>query len=221
MQPEVWAVWPSAQIDLCEENTCRWNHAGYKVAVLIDQGAPHPMLPDLIVEGGKWKGYPTAINQLCHMVPGAVVVCAGDDIHPSAEAPVDKIYAEFMERFPDTFGVMQPTGDRFGSIDDVCPSPWIGRAFIDEAYDGAGPFWPDYYHYFCDEELKLVAEKQGALWQRPDLSQYHDHWQRAVDGCRPAHLMDALSNHKPHRKLFDQRKHAGFPQHERIPNHES
>jgi len=216
MLPEVWAVWPSAQIDLCEENTSRWNHSGYKVAVLVDAGAPHPMLPDLVIEGGEWNGYPTAMNQLCHTVPGKVVVCAGDDIHPPAELPLAEIYSQFMERFPDTFGVMQPTGDRFGLIDDCCPSPWLGRALIAEAYGGAGPFWEEYFHYFCDGELKLIAEMQNALWQRPDLSQYHDHWQRE-NGKRPAHLMEALGKHKEHRKLFDKRKRSNFPNHERQP----
>lgn len=216
MQPEVWTVWPSAQCDRCESTSRRWQAFGCKVAVMVDWDAPTPESPDAVFECPDWRGYPTAMNTLCRAVPGQVVICAADDIYPPEELPLAAIYTEFLERFPDAYGVMQPTGDRFASIDLCCPSPWLGRALIEQLYDGTGPFFPEYYHYFCDEELKVVAEMNGVLWQRQDISQYHDHWQRAEDGgTRPAHLIVAKDKHKAGQELFQKRKASGFPGHNR------
>lgn len=88
----------------------------------------------------------------------------------------------------DTFGVMQPTGDRFGEnpnhhdpkmrgayIDRICGSAWVGREFCRRAYGGQGPLWPKFVHMFGDEHLQRVAQKLGILWQRRDLIHYHDH----------------------------------------------
>lgn len=76
-----------------------------------------------------------------------------------------------------TLGVMQPTGDRFagGCIDRICGSPWMGREFCERAYNGNGPLWPEFKHMFVDEHLQNVALKLGILWQRRDLTNFHDH----------------------------------------------
>ncbi len=37
---------------------------------------------------------------------------------------------------------------------------------------------PDFYHMHGDELLQEVAIKYGVLWQRPDLTHYHNHWAR-------------------------------------------
>lgn len=128
-----------------------------------------------------------------------------------------------------TFGVMQPTGDRFagGSIDRICGSPWMGSEFCRRVNGGNGPLWPDYIHNFVDEELQEVAIKLGVLWQRPDLVHLHRHFQRASDDLRseavarptPPHLTDATSQAHwvKYQTLFRQRKAAGFPGHEPIP----
>jgi len=139
MTEDVWAVWPSANPKLADACAKLWNEAGYKTAVLIDRGSEVPQNPNRVILGGDWKGFPDAINRLCREVPGDVVVCIGDDIQPPQEATPQEVRAAFLETFPDSFGVMQPTGDRFGSIDLCCPCPWVGRKFIEEAYEGQGP----------------------------------------------------------------------------------
>ena len=127
-----------------------------------------------------------------------------------------------------TFGVMQPTGDRWGAdepwakamfpdapayIDRICGSPWIGREFARRMNQGKGPFWPEYRHMFADEELQCVAQRMGVLWQRPDLTHFHDHPRRDGVSRTPDFAQEIYS--APHweasKKLFESRKAAGFP----------
>ena len=125
-----------------------------------------------------------------------------------------------------TFGVMQPTGDRdFGDaqgpyIDRVAGSPWLGREFCKRINQGRGPFWPEYFHMGCDEELQAVATRLGVFWQRPDLTHHHQHWGRPKPGERmghakdmPAFLARANSGEEwdKYKKLFAARQAAGFP----------
>src|SRR6266436_6829906 len=135
------------------------------------------------------------------------IVTGGDDITPDpAHSPeeiarecsgyfqllnVRNALAEYTEartdahapeyKYGPTFGVMQPTGDRYGDtdrhlgafgsayIDRVCGSPWLGREFCLRINQGHGPLWPGYFHMGCDEELQAISTKLGVLWQRPDL----------------------------------------------------
>lgn len=125
-----------------------------------------------------------------------------------------------------TFGVMQPTGDRFagGSIDRIAGSPWIGREFCERAYGGNGPYWHEYKHMFVDEEIMQVALKLGVFWQRPDLTHLHHHFQRksvdinspAIAKPTPPHLVEANSplHWSRSQATFLGRKAAGFPGHE-------
>lgn len=86
-----------------------------------------------------------------------------------------------------TFGLMQPTGDRYagGQIDRICGSAWIGREFAKRVNQGCGPLWPEYTHMFVDQELQEVAQRLGVLWQRPDLTQLH------MQYCRESAALDA------------------------------
>lgn len=125
-----------------------------------------------------------------------------------------------------TFGVMQPTGDRWGerngiaTIDRIAGSPWMGREFCRRMYHGSGPMYNGYYHNFADEELQCVAEKLGVFWQRRDLTQEHRHWARPRGDWRDApdwaHKINnpQFSDWDKSKALFAARKAAGFPGHE-------
>ncbi len=128
-----------------------------------------------------------------------------------------------------TFGVMQPTGDRWGEhdkilgkegayIDRVCGSPWLGREFCRRMYQGQGPLFSGYFHMFEDEELQNVAQRLGVLWQRRDLIQLHRHYGREGKP-RPAFLDVAAgrAHWKVSEDLFKIRQMAGFPGQEPIP----
>lgn len=183
------------------------------------------------------------------------IVTGGDDIYPDPNKMAAEIARECSDHFknvwfrnmeltfrglrtqgllPDnseisaTFGVMQPTGDRWGDdalsrarygenrgayIDRVCGSPWMGREFCQRIYGGKGPLWPEFTHMYVDEHLQCVAEKLDILWQRPDLAQHHEHWGRGGDAANmPEFLKEANSKPKwdEAKAIFERLKAGGF-----------
>lgn len=213
MIPDIYVVWPTVSPEKSRPMIAEWHKKGYKVAILVNLPLQHGDLPEaeIVVVQEEWKGFPVAVNILCREVPGDIVVVVGDDVYPEPEKTAQEIGQEFLQRFPDLFCVMQPTGDFYGSINQCAVSPWIGRKFIQEAYGGKGPYWEEYYHYFSDQELQEYSIKMKAFQQRPDLSQYHDHWGRQENVKRPKHLRKAKQLWRKDKTLFEQRKAAGFP----------
>lgn len=162
----------------------------------------------------EYAGWGNSINILIAEImvydPGAQwFVGGGDDTDPDQRAHADDIGMEcFGYFYGSTFGVMQPTGDRWGEsepwakhlfpdapayIDRICGSPWIGREFARRANQGKGPFWPECYHMFSDQILKESAEKLGILWQRRDLIHFHNHCRRDGVARTPEFLRQAYS----------------------------
>ena len=247
----VWLTIPSARPPAEAEKCLRkWHKQGYKIALWIDDWDDPPMEPDYTL-CGNYPGYAVAVNRLvAHVMeydPDANwFVTGGDDVDPDLNHTADEIARQCSEHFgarnagrkltsefqflPNpqdslcrTFGIMQPTGDRFagGSIDRICGSPWMGREFCRRINQGKGPLWPEYTHMFVDEELQEIAIKYGILWQRRDLIHLHHHFMRrdesinsiAVPKEIPAHL--AEQNSQEHwdraKAIFTARKAAGFP----------
>lgn len=192
----------------------RWRERGYKIALW--RNGPHRhegVQADMQIISRDYEGWGYSINALIRSVcaehpDAAWFVGGGDDTDPDPTKTADEIARECsihfapIEKhntgndvygFPGTFGVMQPTGDRWGEnepwaratfpdapayIDRICGSPWIGREFARRMNQGRGPFWPEFYHMFSDECLQEVAKKLGVLWQRRDLTHHHDHPRR-------------------------------------------
>ena len=235
----VWLCVPSARAPH-ETTFPKWIDQGYKVAVFRDIGAP--LIPEasfVIVD--KYPGYAVASNRLIQEVFARDPECdwvvgGGDDVEPDRTQTGPEIGRECSDWRADTFGVMQATGDRWGEedpwakiqypnapayVDRICGSPWLGREFCRRVNQGRGPFWPQYYHMFVDEELQNVAQRLGVLWQRRDLTHKHNHWARQdtkesrtyMGPLPPEHLKEALS--KAHwdeaKALFERRKAVGFP----------
>ncbi len=161
------------------------------------------------------------------------IVTGGDDVEPDPDHLPEQIATQCWNHFyiPDdstisglsgvgTYGVMQPTGDPWEDsmgrvIERIAGSPWMGREFCLRANRGKGPLWPEYTHCFVDEELQCVAQKLGIFWQRPDLVQIHNNWQRDARGM-PEFLREANSEEhwRKYSTLFKSRKEAGFPGHD-------
>jgi len=213
---DVWVVWPTVNADRSKAMVDKWHGNGYKVAVLVNPGTDGDAISaDKVIVQEKWKGFATAANLLCRSVPSDVVVVVGDDMYPDPRFTAQEIARDFLVRFPNTYGVMQPIGDDFAMTKECAVSPWIGRAFIDEAYAGTGPFFEGYYHYFTDHELQIVAEGMGVFQQRSDLSQFHDHWQR--NGAdRPEYLQEAKRRWAIDQCIFKCRSSQGFPGSNRV-----
>ena len=222
--PNVWYAVPSARTD---GGTVRqWKDAGYRVAVYRDPGAELLLWADLTLTG-PYPGYANAVNAMCREIltrwPDTQwIVTGGDDIDPDSRNP-EEIAAECTAHFGGTFGVMQPTGDRWGHelrtgkmhvyIENVAGSPWMGAEFCRRMYGGTGPLCSEYHHMFVDEELQRVAQQLGAFWQRPELIQEHHHWMRE-NQCEPEFLKRANRAFVESGLLFRARAAAGFPGHE-------
>lgn len=218
---EVWFAIPSASVDRCRAVLPAWREMGYKVAIL--QNRERGEVPaDLTVWSDHYPGWPGSINILAReIVPAAapIIVSGGDDMLPDPNVPAHEIAAQFLERFPDTFGVMQPHGDDFLETSQFCGSPWLGRAWCDRMYAGSGPMFQGYVHHGADDELFWVARCLGALWSRPDLTQYHEHFLRN-DEAPPEWWVEAVEKNDEADTLhFIARAAHFFPGHEPTGDH--
>ncbi len=240
-----------------------WRDRGYGVALwrdsandVADLDTEEIFIMSPQVEG-LYLGYAVAVNSLIAALmrsetedPAEWFVIAGDDIFPDPNHTAEEIAAHCQGYFTklhygneahhaaevgmlSTFGVIQPTGDRWGEnpsapnpamrsayIDRVAGSAWFGREYCRRINQGYGPMWPEYQHMFVDEEARGVAVKQGVYWERRDLTQLHQHWGRPKPGeamghqhNMPAFLKKANSEEhwKKYRNLFETRRNAGFP----------
>lgn len=249
----VWLTVPSIRPP-AEAKACfdKWRALGYKIAVLR-QG--EPIEADLVIPTGEYLGWARSTNILAREVlrrdnTAWWCVGGGDDYcpDPRLESRIissdlngyfQQLHPESMSRlFVGSYGVAQPTGDRWGDcesarqtfgqnrgavIDRVAGSPWMGREWCERAYLGNGPMWDGYHHIYADEELQAVAEAQGVYWQRPDLTQFHDHPARKSEAgfgeYNKGHLAPLYSEAAwaEGRKMFEDRKSKGFPGSEPCP----
>lgn len=228
----------------------QWRERGYRVALQRD---PDDEMVGFDQVLRPYAGYAEAVNYLAKLAldEGADwIVTGGDDMTPDPHKDAETIARECAEYFfsawcraagepltrrqAETFGVMQPTGDRWlvngpgtqpGS-ECVAGSPWMGREWCRRINQGRGPLWPEYFHNGEDEELQAVAIKYGVFWQRPDLTHMHHHWGRPKDGEKmapvtrmPEFLKRANSREEwqKMKKLLAERKAAGWPGTEPLP----
>jgi len=233
--PNVWLAIPSARpANEVDATLDHWRMQGYQIALYLDADREGQVVPQADVQMfGEYEGYAKACNLLVkylieHDPDAQWFVCAGDDTLPDPSKTAEEIAAECEEHFGGTFGVLQCTGHRWGEneawarqmhpdaaayIDRICGSPFIGREFARRAYQGFGPWWPEFPHMFADEHLQNVANKLGILWQRRDLTHFHNHWGLTGDASRmPAFL--AKANTPEHwsesKAIFDRLKAGGF-----------
>lgn len=193
---------------------------GYRVA-LMRQG--ERLGCDLALYTSTYKGYAQSINTLVKHVlvvdkRADWLVIGGDDYWPSNDHNPATVALDCFIRFRSSFGVMQPTGDRYGNgyIDTAAASAWMGREWCERMYQGRGPLCEEYAHMFTDTELQEVAQKLGVFWQRRDITQYHDHWTRKENSTCPTYLEEVThgETNKKDRATYLQRREAGFPGHE-------
>lgn len=246
----VWLTIPSKRPPEEAEPVLKlWRERGYKIALYCD--AVEKKTCDLLVHRDLgYPGYAIATNWLIQQVSikdsnAEWFVIGGDDVEPDLNHSAEEIARQCSEYFVRlnldfnrseeeqplesvrTFGVMQPTGDRFadGSIDHICGSAWIGREFARRTYQGKGPLWPEYTRFFMDEELQHVAIKLGVLWQRRDLIHLHNWYGRAdrslTSSTKAAKPPDFLAHQEarwgPEKAIFEARKSQGFPGSELLP----
>jgi hypothetical protein len=220
----VWVVFPTANHVAAAETLQKWHELGYRSIVLLDE-VPALTFANRTMVCGPYGGFAKAANHLCRRAleeTPDIVVVGGDDLDPDPNFTASDIAGLFHRRFPDGFGVMQPMGDAYGALQPgnphpACVSPWIGRAFIERAYAGLGPYWWEYKHLWADTELWHVAEMLGVLHRDPSITQYHRHHTRGhpdqLDPARRKRIGDAAPADK---MLFSHRRAMGFPGHQVI-----
>lgn len=210
---DVWFAIPSANAAQARATLPAWRDMGYRVAVLQDRFR-FDVSADLVVrDWTTWRGWVASVHHLCRLPElrdAAVVVTGGDDMYPDPKLRADEILEQFLDRFPGTFGVMQPTGDTMDGTDRICGSPWLGRAFRQLINGGAGPFHTGYFSYYADEELLNVSTALGCLWQRPDLIHRHDHWSLRGEST-PLYLRASMKRWNADESLFLRRRILGWP----------
>jgi len=204
------AAWPAIDVKEAAVTALVWKGMGYETGILVHGQIELPDAIGSYIVQPQWIGFPTAANMLCAAYGAMydIVIIAGSDIYPDQSKTAQVLEAEFKSHFNGTNGIMHPTGDRYGLIDDVCICPWIGAEYIDDC--SQAPYYDGYYHYFCDAELQEVAIMKGRFWQRPDLSQYHDHWGRKEGVDRPEHLLTAKERHPIDQQTYLRRKANGY-----------
>jgi len=211
--PEVWYLMPSANSANAARCVPCWRDMGYRVAILQDR-EPIDAPCDAKVVRGSYPGWAASINSLYReVVPDdcPVVVGGGDDLYPDPGLRAAEIAGQFLERFPDTFGVMQPIGDRFEATESICGSPWLGREWMRRMYQGRGGLCEQYAQQYADEELYWVARCSGVLETRENLTQRHEHFRRRGEAA-PAYWVDsAAANEARDCQTFIERADAGFP----------
>ena len=240
----VWICCPSARpVEHVQKWAAAWRERGYGVAIYRDDNEALGVSDGITTFSGPgYPGYAAAVNdiivELLSLVSCANAewfIAAGDDVYPDPNHMAAEIAAQCADHFAivggtgakRTYGVMQPTGDRYGEevyprvpqksayIDRVAGSAWIGREFARRVNQGKGPLWPEYFHMGCDEELQAVAMKLGVFWQRPDLTHRHEHWARKTGRASDAPAFLARANStaewQKYKKLFAEREAAGFP----------
>ena len=210
---DVWLVLPTANADNCARTLPAWRDMGYRIAVLQDTRR-FDCEADAIVHAPAYPGWPATVNHLFReVVPETtrVIVAAGDDMFPDPTLRAGELAEQFLERFPDTFGVMQPHGDRFEETQQFCGSPWLGRAWMERMYAGRGGMCDAYTHHWADDELYWVSRCLGALWSRDDVSQYHDHFRRTGAEMPEYWRQSVHANDARDTLTFIARAASGFP----------
>ena len=216
---EVYVAFPSADHNKAFYATNRWAKMGYKAALFTDES--YSLSKVEIALSGPYMGYWDACNKLamaCLKTKADVVVFAADDIEPDKMHSAQEIGRQYLKRFPQGLGVMQPCGDLQGidssgrpASERICGSPWIGRAWIERAFGGKGPFPEGYWHFYGDEHLKEVAERLGLLFMDKGLIQTHMHWSWGWNDQTTYQERNSREHWQKDQVLFFKNKAAGFP----------
>jgi hypothetical protein len=225
MKEDVWLALPSANIEMAKKTFPVWKSKGYKIAVVVPDRllSQYSGLADIIVAEssiGGYRGWPKAVNYLSGLLSDyEIIIAAGDDMYPDSDYEAHQLRLQFVRHFGGTFGVMQPYGDKFGSMacdtcEQICGSSWLGKEFREKINQGKGPMWEEYWHMWADTELYQVATKYNCLWIRGDLKQYHEHRLR---GTHKFHPTIPSGNTKQAEKIYRDRKSNNFPNSEPLP----
>jgi hypothetical protein len=117
---------------------------------------------------GPHKDKVSAINADLDLFPWDVLVCASDDLYPMELEFDQAVRTDFANDVPDFDGVLWYPDKN----SRICCHPVIGRKYYER--DGY-VFHPSYRAFYCDDELTMVAQKRGKLFQSTSVEWDHRH----------------------------------------------
>ncbi len=152
---------------------------------------------------GKHANKVEAINADLDIFPWDVLVCASDDLSPMTPGFDQAIRTDFSNEADDLDAVFwYPDSNQ-----RICCHPVMGRRYY-ERDDYV--FHPSYRGFYCDDELTMVAQKRGKLFQSTSMKWMHEHPNYATrkadetDKRAKAFMREDYHN-------FARRMSAGFP----------
>jgi hypothetical protein len=212
---------PTANPALAAECFRAWRSMGWDTFALVDGNdvldAAILDVVNFVFRQNDYPGWGESFNIMARTLHEYDwLATGGDDVWPDPMRYAETIGNELSAHFNGTFGVCQPSADRWawnknGTTAPICYAPIIGAEFARRWNGGKGAFWPGYFQWCADAELHGATE--GLLLERPDLM--FDHRHVSKDG-RPS---PAYKTGKQHRwqadwDLYEQRRRDRFPGHE-------
>lgn len=222
MTTNVYLLLPVADFSEATKCAWRWTPLGYKVVYLFDTKTLKNDDPQTLVDQGiihefiivdDYAGWYSSVNFLMSLYSDSFswCICAGSDMDPENNKLANDIALECTEHFNGTYGIMQPTGDRWdernglAASERICGSPWIGQELVKKCEGKI--FSEEFFHYFSDELLREYAIKDNILWQRKDLTHLHRHPNRE-HRIKPGYLGKTWGSDQ---KIFNQIKDSWIP----------
>jgi hypothetical protein len=213
---------PTANPPLASACLAAWRAMGWDTFAVVEG--------DAVVENAtgvfrqpEYPGWGDSFNRMARELAGQYdwLATGGDDCFPDPKNDATFIGGELSAHFGGTMGVCQATGDGWawdkrGGADPICFAPFIGAEFARRWNGGRGAFWPGYFQWFADNELRSTAEEWGLLWVRPDWTVDHRHVAKRGKPT-PAYNVIKQPRWQADHDLFYARKAAGFPDHAPVP----
>lgn len=211
----LWVSMVSGNPSLAEFNGRKWKAAGFKLFADIECGLV-PCADETRMRA--YDGHPRSSNRAiadCIALGADVVLNVNDDMYPIDMTADDLIRAWSFVFDLSTLGVMQCAGDMWGGMAWAAVCPAVGREYAQRINGGRGLYWPEYNHYFADQEIREVAERLGKFHLHTSLKIYHDHHTRGGrDGLTAQNRAHTQSKHERDRQIYNSRLSANFPNHE-------
>lgn len=207
----MWAIFPSGNSDAAQACADAWLLAGWNVSVMVDADQK-PVECEKLLTTEKYLGIAWAWNQIMAALPDDVYAVAfiNDDMFPKPCAAND-VRSAFMEKFNGYDGVIQPTAIRVESMQWCSPSPIAGGWYL-RRFRGRAAWHEGYFHYFCDQEFRNVAEKFNRYAEVEELGIEHRHHASGyADTLPPEKRGRMTAAWVESYRLYEKRKAEGFP----------
>ena len=100
--------------------------------------------------------FATKVNAAFRNCSGKYLICLSDDVEPEADWLQIALDC-FKTTFPDDIGVL--CFNDYGCYEGkLAIHPFVSREWVDRYQYGQWLLWPDYWHFYGDTELSIIAK---------------------------------------------------------------